>query len=59
VFAREQPATRAWLRALARQVGTGRKLVAFEAGNQMKWLAETLKQLEGVEVHVVHPNEVK
>jgi transposase len=40
-------------------VGTGSKLVAFEAGNQLKWIAETLKSMAGVEVHVVHPNEVK
>jgi transposase len=59
VFAGEQPASRAGLRALLRQVGTGPKLVAFEAGNQMKWMAETLKKLDGVQVHVVHPNEVK
>jgi len=25
----------------------------------MKWIAETLKKLDGVQVHVVHPNEVK
>jgi hypothetical protein len=59
VFTGEQPATRAGLRALLRQVGTGSKLVAFEAGNQMKGIAETLKKLDEVEVHVVHPNEVK
>jgi transposase len=59
VFTGEQPAPRAGLRALVRQVGTGSKLVAFEAGNQLKWIAETLKSMAGVEVHVVHPNEVK
>jgi len=59
VSAGEQPATRAGLRTLVRQVGAGTKLVAFEAGNQMKWIAETLKKLDGVQVHVVHPNEVK
>lgn len=59
VFAGEQPASRAGLRALLRQVGAGAKLVAFEAGNQMKWIAETLKKMDGVQVHVVHPNEVK
>ncbi|MCC6967355.1 MAG: IS110 family transposase [Nitrospira sp.] len=35
------------------------KLVVFEAGNQMKWIAETLKKMAAVQVHVVHPNEVK
>jgi transposase len=42
-----------------RQVGPGSKLVAVEAGHQVKWVAETLKKLEGVQVPVVHPNEVK
>lgn len=51
--------TRAGLRTLLQQVGVGAKLVAFEAGNQLKWVAETLKRLPGVRVHVVHPNEVK
>jgi transposase len=59
VFAGEQPASRAGLRALLRQVGLGAKLVVVEAGNQLKWIAETLKKLDGVQVHVVHPNEVK
>jgi hypothetical protein len=59
VFAGEHPASRAGLRALLRQVGVGPKLVAFEAGNQLKWIAETVKTRDGVQVHVVHPNEVK
>src|SRR5574337_901859 len=59
VFEGEQPASRVGLRALVRQVGAGPKLVACEAGNQMKWIAETLKKLDAVQVHVVHPNEVK
>jgi len=59
VFEGEQPASRVGLRALLRQVGAGPKLVACEAGNQMKWIAETLKKLTDVQVHVVHPNEVK
>jgi transposase len=33
--------------------------VVFEAGNQMKWLAETLQGVEKVDLHVVHPNELK
>jgi transposase len=41
------------------QVGCGAKLVAFEAGSQLKWIAETLKRIPEVQVHVVHPNEVK
>jgi transposase len=59
VFEGERPASRAGLRALMQAVGIGAKLVAFEAGNQMKWIAETLKKLAEVQVHVVHPNMVK
>ncbi len=51
--------TRAGLRALLQQIGGGAKLVVFEAGNQLKWVADTLKKLADVELHVVHPNEVK
>jgi transposase len=59
VYEGAHPASRAGLRALVRQVGSGPKLVAFEAGNQLKWMAEALKTIDGVQVHVVHPNEVK
>ena len=59
VFEGSSKPTRAGLRALLQQVGAGAKLVAFEAGNQLKWVAETLKQVADVQVHVVHPNEVK
>jgi|GEM_PF-4417010 hypothetical protein len=58
VFEGESPASRAGLQGLLRQVGAGAKLVVCEAGNRMKWVADTLKQLADVEVHVVHPNEV-
>lgn len=53
----EQPASRVGLRALLRQVGTGSKVVAFEVDNQMKWSADALKKLDGVQMPVVHPNE--
>jgi transposase len=59
VMSKEIPPTREGLRKMAEGLGKERKLVVFEAGNQMKWIAETLKKMEGVEVHVVHPNEVK
>src|SRR5574341_1762029 len=59
VFEGERPASRAGVRALLHDVGAGAKLVAFEAGNQLKWIAETLKRSPSVQVHVVHPNEVK
>jgi len=35
------------------------KLVVFEAGNQLKWVALTLSKIPGVHIHVVHPNEIK
>ncbi len=59
VFRDEIPATRAALRLTMKGLGREPKLVVFEAGNQLKWIALTLKQLKGVHVHVVHPNVVK
>src|SRR5215831_2603501 len=59
VFKGQGPSTRAGVRALLERMGPGAKLVAFEAGNQLKWIAETLKRIPEVQVHVVHPNEVK
>lgn len=47
------------LRELCRELGEESKVIVFEAGNQMKWIADTLKKQPGVELHVVHPNEVK
>lgn len=44
---------------LLNRLGKEPKLVVFEAGNQMKWIAQTLMKIESVEVHVVHPNELK
>ena len=51
--------TRSALRKLCRELGPEPKLVVFEAGNQMKWISDTLKKQAGVRLHVVHPNEVK
>ena len=53
-----EPKKRA-LKELCAELGAGPKLMVFEAGNQMKWIADTLKKQVGVTVHVVHPNEVK
>lgn len=47
------------VRELMKQLGAEPKLVVFEAGNQLKWVADTLKRQEGVSLHIVHPNEVK
>ena len=59
VFKGEIAPSRAGLRRLIKELGTERKLVVFEAGNQLKWVAQTLKSLGGVDIHVVHPNEIK
>ncbi|MCC6809722.1 MAG: IS110 family transposase [Deltaproteobacteria bacterium] len=59
VFEGEIAPTREGIRELISKLGAQPKLVVFEAGNQMKWIAETLKKQPKVEVHVVHPNEVK
>lgn len=59
MMAKEIEPTREGLRRMAGELGKETKLIVFEAGNQMKWIAETLKRIEGVEIHVVHPNEVK
>ena len=60
VFKGEIAPTRASLRDLVRKkLGAETKLVVFEAGNQMKWIADCLKKEQTVMVHVVHPNQVK
>ena len=59
VFEGSGKPTRAGLRALIQRLGAGQKLITFEAGNQLKWIAETLQRLPEVKIHVVHPNEVK
>ena len=59
VFKGDISATRAGLRAMIGRLGSQTKLVVFEAGNQLKWIALTLKKIKGVHLHVVHPNEIK
>jgi transposase len=51
--------TRSGLRQMLSKLGRQTKLVVFEAGNQLKWVALTLKQIPNVHVHVVHPNQIK
>jgi transposase len=51
--------TRRGLREMVKSLGKESKLIVVEAGNQLKWIALTLKAIEGVAVHVVHPNEIK
>jgi transposase len=55
----EVPPSRAGLASLMKRLGEETKLVVFEAGNQMKWIALWLKGRKDVHLHVVHPNEVK
>jgi transposase len=59
VLKTEIAASRESLRWLVGQLGPQPKLFVFEAGNQLKWVADTLRKQEGVSLHVVHPNEVK
>jgi transposase len=59
VFRGETEPTRDALRKLMRDLGRETKLVVMEAGNQLKWIALTLKAIRGVHLHVVHPNELK
>lgn len=42
-----------------KELGDEPKYVVFEAGNQMKWIAQTLLKVSDVTLHVVHPNELK
>lgn len=50
--------TKSSLRQFIDELGLGKKLFVFEAGNQMKWIADFFKK-ENQDIHVVHPNEVK
>ena len=50
--------TKASLRKLIMELGIEGKIFVFEAGNQMKWIADFFKK-ENQDIHVVHPNEVK
>lgn len=59
VYRGEISPTRGGLKQLVKDLGGQTKLMVFEAGNQLKWVALTLKQLPGVHIHVVHPNEIK
>ena len=59
VFKGEIKPARQVLRQLIKQLGRQTKLVVFEAGNQLKWIALELEQIKGVRLHVVHPNEIK
>jgi len=59
VFKGEIHPTRTGLKLLMGALGPETKLVVFEAGNQLKWIALALKKMDGVHTHVVHPNIIK
>lgn len=59
VFKEEIKPTRTGLKKMIEKLGKQTKLVVFEAGNQLKWVALTLSKIPGVHIHVVHPNEIK
>ena len=59
VFKGSIAASREGLASLMKHLGEERKLVVFEAGNQLKWIALWFQRRAGVDLHVVHPNEVK
>lgn len=59
VLREEIKPTRQALRRMIKQLGRQTKLVVFEAGNQLKWIALELQQIKTVHLHVVHPNEIK
>ena len=58
VLKKEIEPTRAGLREMVDELGPQSKVIVFEAGNQLKWIALTLRKIDSVDVHVVHPNEV-
>ena len=51
--------SREGLEKLMGRLGKETKLVVFEAGNQLKWIALWFKRRRDVHLHVVHPNEIK
>lgn len=59
VFNEEIRPSRYGLKQMIEKLGKQTKLVVFEAGNQLKWVALTLLKIPGVHTHVVHPNEIK
>jgi transposase len=59
VWRGEVAPTASGLKRALREIGAGAKLVVFEAGNQMKWIARELGRMKSVTRPVVHPNEVK
>jgi transposase len=59
VFTGEIPPNKRALRKAMLGLGAETRLVVFEASNQLKWIAQCLRKIKGVHIHVVHPNELK
>jgi transposase len=59
VFKGEVPPSKQGLSKMMAALGNDTKLVVFEAGNQLKWIALWFKRRKDVHLHVVHPNEIK
>jgi transposase len=55
----EVEASRKGLVELMKALGKEKKLVVFEAGNQLKWISRWFRNRRDVQLHVVHPNEIK
>jgi transposase len=58
VFKGEIEPSKKALKEMVTMLGKDSKLIAFEAGNQLKWIALYLKKLD-CHIHVVHPNTIK
>jgi len=59
IFDNEIKPTPEGLKELMKELGPEKKYIVFEAGNQMKWICQTLLKMKDVIIHVVHPNEIK
>ncbi len=51
--------SKAGLKKMLDNLGKQQKLIVFEAGNQLKWIALYLKKRADAHIHIVHPNEIK
>jgi len=51
--------TKRALQKLLDGFGKETKYIVFEAGNQMKWIADYFLTRKDVVLHIVHPNEIK
>lgn len=59
VYKDEIKPTKTGLSALRSMLGKEHVLFIFEAGNQLKWIADHINKMANTSLHVVHPNEIK